>query len=32
MNTKRIKGMNEVHIGESSLGIKEVKEMVEGLS
>lgn len=31
-NTKRIKGVNEVHIGESSSGIKEVKEMVEGLS
>ena len=24
--------MNEIHIGESSLGIKEIKEMVEGLS
>ena len=24
--------MNEVHIGESSSGIKEVKEMVEGLA
>ena len=24
--------MNEVHIGESTSGIKEVKEMVEGLS
>ena len=24
--------MNEVHIGQSSSGIKEVKEMVEGLS
>ena len=31
-NTKRIKGVNEAHIGESSSGIKEVKEMVEGLS
>ena len=31
-NTKRIKGVNEVHIGESTSGIKEVKEMVEGLS
>ncbi|KAH9780933.1 hypothetical protein KPL71_008264 [Citrus sinensis] len=31
-NTKRIKGVNEVHIGESSSGIKEVKEIIEGLS
>ncbi|KAK9177533.1 hypothetical protein WN944_029556 [Citrus x changshan-huyou] len=31
-NIKRIKEVNEVHIGESSLEIKEVKEMVEGLS
>ena len=31
-NIKRIKGMNEVHISESSSEIKEVKEMVEGLS
>ena len=31
-NTKRIKGVNEVYISESSLEIKEVKEMVEGLS
>ena len=30
-NTKRIKGVNEVHIGESSSGIKEVKEIIEGL-
>ncbi|KAH9802357.1 hypothetical protein KPL71_001349 [Citrus sinensis] len=30
-NTRRIKGVNEVHIGESTSGIKEVKEMVEGL-
>ena len=30
-NTKRIKGVNEVHIGESTSEIKEVKEMVEGL-
>ncbi|KAH9688688.1 hypothetical protein KPL70_015210 [Citrus sinensis] len=28
-NTRRIKGVNEVHIGESTSGIKEVKEMVE---
>ena len=32
MNTKRIKGVNEVHINESTSGIKEVKEMVESLS
>ena len=31
-NTRRIKGVNEVHIGESASGIKEVKEMVEGLA
>ena len=31
-NNKRIKGVNEVHIDESSSGIKEVKKMVEGLS
>ena len=31
MNTKRIKGVNEVHIGESSSRIKEVKEIIEGL-
>ena len=31
-NTKRIKGVNKVHITESSSGIKEVKEMVEGFS
>ncbi|KAH9734823.1 hypothetical protein KPL71_017521 [Citrus sinensis] len=31
-NTKRIEGVNEVHIGESSSKIKEVKKMVEGLS
>ncbi|KAH9670818.1 hypothetical protein KPL70_017120 [Citrus sinensis] len=31
-NTRRIKGVNEVHIGESTSGIKEVKEMVEGLA
>ncbi|KAH9770105.1 hypothetical protein KPL71_012260 [Citrus sinensis] len=31
-NTRRIKGVNEVHIGESISGIKEVKEMVEGLA
>ncbi|KAK9187629.1 hypothetical protein WN944_019027 [Citrus x changshan-huyou] len=31
-NTKRIKGVNEVHIGESSSEIKEVKEIIEGLS
>ncbi|KAH9724538.1 hypothetical protein KPL70_007523 [Citrus sinensis] len=31
-NTKRIKGVNEVHIDESTSGIKEVKEMVESLS
>ncbi|KAH9697871.1 hypothetical protein KPL71_023794 [Citrus sinensis] len=31
-NTKRIKGVNEVHIGESSLEIKEVKAIIEGLS
>ena len=31
-NIKKIKGVNEVHIGESIAGIKEVKEMVEGLS
>ena len=31
-NTKRIKGVKEVHIGESSSGIKEVKEIIEGLS
>ena len=30
-NTKRIKGVNEVHISESSSGIKEVKEIIEGL-
>ena len=31
-NTKRIKRVNEVHIGESTSEIKEVKKMVEGLS
>ena len=35
-NTRRIEGVNEgvneVHIGESSSKIKEVKEMIEGLS
>ncbi|KAH9792899.1 hypothetical protein KPL71_004332 [Citrus sinensis] len=31
-NTRKIKGVNEVHIGESTSGIKEVKEMVEGLA
>ncbi|KAH9793150.1 hypothetical protein KPL71_004433 [Citrus sinensis] len=31
-NTRRIKGVNEVHIGDSTSGIKEVKEMVEGLA
>ncbi|KAH9735065.1 hypothetical protein KPL71_017621 [Citrus sinensis] len=31
-NTRRIKGVNEVHIGESTSGIKEVKEMVDGLA
>ncbi|KAH9704471.1 hypothetical protein KPL70_011476 [Citrus sinensis] len=31
-NTRRIKGVNEVQIGESTSGIKEVKEMVEGLA
>ncbi|KAH9705357.1 Integrase catalytic domain-containing protein [Citrus sinensis] len=31
-NTRRIKGVNEVHIGESTSGIKEIKEMVEGLA
>ena len=31
-NTKRIKGANEVHIGESSSEIKEVKAIIEGLS
>ena len=31
-NNKRIKGLNEVHIGELSSGIKEVKEIIEGLS
>ncbi|KAK9205227.1 hypothetical protein WN943_015494 [Citrus x changshan-huyou] len=31
-NTRRIKGVNVVHIGESTSGIKEVKEMVEGLA
>ncbi|KAH9658411.1 Endonuclease [Citrus sinensis] len=30
--TRRIKGVNEVQIGESTSGIKEVKEMVEGLA
>ena len=30
-NTEKIKGVNEVHVGESSSGIKEVKEIVEGL-
>ncbi|KAH9801431.1 hypothetical protein KPL71_001027 [Citrus sinensis] len=31
-NTRRIKGVNEVHIGESSSEIKEVKAIIEGLS
>ena len=31
-NTRRIKGVNEVQIGESTSGIKKVKEMVEGLA
>ena len=31
-NTRRIKGVNKVHIGESSSEIKEVKEMVEGFA
>ena len=31
-NTKRIKGVNEIHIGESTLVIKEVKAIIEGLS
>ena len=31
-NTKRIKGVNEVHIGESTSGIKKVNEIFEGLS
>ena len=31
-NTKRIKGVNEIHIGKSSSGIKEVKEIIEGIS
>ena len=31
-STKRIKGVNEVHIRESSSRIKEVKEIIEGLS
>ena len=31
-NTRRIKGVNEVHSGESTSGIKEVKKMVEGLA
>ena len=31
-NTKRIKGVNEVHIGESSSEIKEVKVIIEDLS
>ncbi|KAK9185186.1 hypothetical protein WN943_025540 [Citrus x changshan-huyou] len=31
-NIKRIKGVNEVHIGESSSEIKEVKAIIEGLS
>lgn len=30
-NIRRIKGVNEVHIGESSSEIKEVKEIIEGL-
>ncbi|KAH9793911.1 hypothetical protein KPL71_004706 [Citrus sinensis] len=31
-NTRRIKGVNEVQIGESSSEIKEVKAIIEGLS
>ena len=31
-NTRRIKRVNEVHIGESSSEIKEVKVIIEGLS
>ena len=31
-NTRRIKGVNEVHIGESSSEIKEVKAVIEGIS
>ncbi|KAH9724739.1 hypothetical protein KPL70_007603 [Citrus sinensis] len=31
-NTRRIKGVNEVHIGESSSEIKEVKAIIEGLA
>ena len=31
-NTRIIKGVNEVHIGESSSEIKEVKAIIEGLS
>ena len=30
--TTRIKGVNEVHIGESNSEIKEVKAIIEGLS
>ena len=31
-NTKRIKGVSEIHIGESSSEIKEVKVIIKGLS
>ena len=31
-NTRRIKRVNEVQIGETTLEIKEVKEMIEGLA
>ena len=32
MNTRRIRRVNEVHIGESSSEIKEVNEIIKGLS
>ena len=31
-NTKKIKGVNEVYIGETRSDIKEVKKIIEGLS
>ena len=31
-NVRKIKGVNEVHIGESGSDIKEVKAIVKGLS
>ena len=31
-NIKKIEGVNEIHIGESTSEIKEVKKIVEGLS